>query len=293
MRRIGPVFGVLCCLAPSVFAIIPNLGLDATFPFVGRNEFGSGSVVAVGPRAIITARHLGVINSNITFTANASGPFYAVDLASQTLIDNTDLQMYRTLVDLPAWAPIDFTPLPSNFTHSDGPGGGINISQNASGSFASLMGVGFGLTGTLNGTSTGYLVDGTSAQHRRAAPFFSDSRGTITLAGTGPFASVLSFLINNGDGSVEGGDSGGGLFRNVGGQWRLVGINSFNGGSDRIFATGFDANRRNGLSSLQWLSGFAELAPHQTEINNFLVPEPASFAIVGLGIAALLRRRKK
>ena len=293
MRRVELIFGILGCLAPAALAIIPNSGLDSTFPFVGRNQFGSGSVVAVGPRAIITARHLGLINANITFTADGSGPLYAVDLASQTLIDNTDLQMYRTLVDLPAWAPIDFTPLPSNFSHADDGSGGINITQNASGSFAALMGVGFGLTGTVNGTATGYLVDGSSPQHRRAAPFFSDSRGTITVAGAGPFASVLSFLINNGDGSLEGGDSGGGLFRNVGGQWRLVGINSFNAGSDRFFATGFDANRRNGLASLNWVSGFAELSAHQTEINNFLVPEPASLSVIGLGIAALLRRRRK
>ena len=82
MRRMGLILGVLACLVPAALAIIPNNGLDSTFNFVGRNQFGSGSVVAVGPRAIITARHLGVINSNITFTADGSGPLYAVDLST-------------------------------------------------------------------------------------------------------------------------------------------------------------------------------------------------------------------
>lgn len=292
MRRIGLLVGVLACFAASSLAIIPNNGLDSTFSFVGRNQFGSGSVVAVGPRAIITARHLGVINSNITFSNDGSGPLYAVDLSTQTFIGNSDLQMYRTLVDLPSWAPIDFSPLPSNFTHSDNGSGGLNISQNPSGSFATLTGVGFGFTGTLNGSGTGYTPDFSSPQHRRAAPFFSDSRGTNTLAGIGPYNSVVSFLINNGDGTLEGGDSGGGLFRNVGGQWRLVGINSFQGGNYN-FATGFDANRRNGLATLQHIAGFAEVSPHQQQIEAFLVPEPATFAVVGLGLAALLRRRRK
>lgn len=291
LRRTGWIIGVLGCLAPAALAIIPNNGLDSAFPFVGRNA-GVGSLVAVGPRAVITARHI-TLDSLITFSADASAPFYAVDLTTATDIGNSDLRMYRTLQDLPAWAPIDFTPLPVNFTHTVNAGGGLDFSQNATGSFAPLTGVGFGLTGQVNAGGTGYDVNATSPMHRRAAPFFSDSRGNVTVGSATNFSSIISFLINNGDGTVETGDSGGGMFRNVGGQWRLVGIHSFNGGN-RLFGSGFGADRRiSGSASLNFISGFAELAPHQAQIEAYLVPEPASFAIIGLGIAALLRRRKK
>jgi hypothetical protein len=292
----GWTLAALAALSQAALAIIPNNGLDSEFSFVGRRQFGSGSLVAVGPRHVMTARHI-TLTQFITFDAQAGSFPIEVDLSSQTDIGNSDIRLYRTLDDLPGWYDIDYNPLPSNFSHTENASGALEFNQLPSGQALELRGVGYGLTGTVNGSGTGYVVDGNSPQHRRSARFFSDSRGTNTLdlgGGNviGPYNSVVSFLINNGDGTIEGGDSGGGLFRNVGGEWKLVGIASFQGGN-RMFASGFTPERRLGTNpQLNHIVGFAELAQHQAEIEAFLVPEPATLAMLGLGAAALLRRRR-
>lgn len=283
MRRTGWIVGVLACVASTSFAIVPNTGIDSDFGFVGRTQFGGASVVAVGRRAIMTARHVTLTTPSVTFSADGSGPLFGVDLSTKTDIGGSDIRLYRTTEDLPGWYDIDYTPLTTQVTHDE------NLAFTATGQSAeALTAVGFGLTGQLNGAGTGYDVDPNSALHRRKGNFFSDSRGPaeLDLGGgdiIGPFSSILSFLIANGDGTIAGGDSGGGLFKDVNGTQKLVGINSFTLGT-RQFVQG---------TTLFFASGFAELAPHENEIRAFLVPEPASMAAMALGLAVLARRRRR
>lgn len=281
MRRTGWIVGVLACLAPTSFAIVPNTGIDNDFAFVGRNQFAGASLVAVGRRTVMTARHV-TLNSNVTFSADGSGPLYAVDVNSKQDIGGSDIRMYRTLVDLPGWYDIDFTPLTTAYTHD----ANLNLTF-IGGNSEALTAVGYGQTGNVNGAGTGYDIDPNAPFHRRKGNFFSDSRGMITLdpngLNIGPYSSILSFLIANGDGTIAPGDSGGGLFKEVNGVQKLVGINSFTVGT-RQFVQG---------STLFFASGFAELAPHEAAIRAYLVPEPATMGAMALGLAALARRRRK
>jgi hypothetical protein len=292
MRKMGWTLGFLWAAAGAALAIIPNNGVDAQFAFVGRRQFGSGSFVAVGPNHIMTAQHINMTQF-VTLDPLAAKFPIEVDLSSVHDVNNTDIRLYRTITPLPGWYEIDWNPLPVGWTHTEDSNGNLSFSPNGGGIAEELRGVGFGITGTLNANGNGYTADFNSPQHRRQARFFSDSRGNVTLGSRGPFSSLISFLINNGDGTLEAGDSGGGLFRNVGGQWRLVGINSFAGGN-RLFGSGFTADRLSaGNPVLHRIAGFAELAPHRAEIQAYLIPEPASMAALGLGLVALLRRRKR
>lgn len=292
MRRTGWTLLALACLSQGALAIIPNNGLDSEFNFVGRTQGGGASLVAVGKRAVITAAHVN-LPQFVTFGADGTGPLYEIDVNSKMDIGGSDIRLYRTKVDLPSWVGFDFTPLPVAFTHTEDTDGNLNFEQNGGALAEELRAVGYGFTGTVNGAGTGYQQTANSAGNRHAARFFSDSRGDLTVGTNGPFSSIVSFLINNGDGILEGGDSGGGLFRNVGGQWKLVGINSATGGN-RMFGTNWTPDRLLGTgTTLSHISVFAELAPHRDQISAYLVPEPASMAALGLGALALIRRRRK
>lgn len=280
-------------LAVAAWPIVPNLGVDSEFSFVGRNNSGTGGVIAVGPRAIMTARHI-TLGQFVSFSPTGGGTLYEVDIASQTDIGGSDIRMYRTLEDLPGWYDIDFSPLPVAYSHAAS-GSAINFTPTG-GSAVGLRAVGYGQTGVLNGAGTGYDLTPASAGTRRQASFFSDSRGELTIGGVGTFSNILSFLVANPDGTLADQDSGGGLFRNVGGSWQLVGVNSFvlSDNLGRAFGTG-DWNGRllGSNSALHFASGFAELAPHEQAIRAFLVPEPASMMALASSLALLLARRKR
>ena len=82
----------------------PN-GARLAFPR-RRNEFGSGSVVAAASAIIRPAR--GGNQRRYHLHRTALVPYMQWIGLPNT--DVNDLQMYRTLVDMPAWAPIDFRP---------------------------------------------------------------------------------------------------------------------------------------------------------------------------------------
>jgi hypothetical protein len=169
------------------------------YAYVGRIRSASG--VMVGPNLVLTAKHVGVDSIYLP----GYGYFAPVDTG--VAHPGADILLYRIDtrgVNLP-YVSVLANPVP--------PG-------------TSVMMLGYGLSGMLNGAGTGYdlnLPRGT----RRKAPALVDRTEFITYPGFQPGFSLLSILRQNGQGALANGDSGGGIFESINGSVYLVGINSF------------------------------------------------------------------
>lgn len=153
--------------------------------------------------------------------------------------------------------------------------------------------VGYGLSGPGTGTTGSRSIDG----QRRAATNRVELFATLTgsgISGSGtPTRTVLTdFDAPPGfgsnpfgtstpealEGNVDSGDSGGGLFFNVGGSWRLAGVTSFKGGDGGYGSIG----------------GWNLVQPEIAWINSITaIPEPTTMAVLALGAVAALRRKRK
>lgn len=249
----------------SAFAVLPGSSSDTNttdYNFVG--QIGGASGVLVGPNMVLTAKHVGAG----TFTLPGFGSFSVV--ANSAVSDaNSDLTLFR--ID------VGSTILPYAT---------IDVSAMHAGDTVTM--VGYGLSGSLNGSGTGYDVNVAGGVRRKAnATYeFTDyiyDPGSNYLAGY----SLIAPLRQNGQAALAGGDSGGGWFRNG----YLVGTNAFIGtygnGQDFVFSNS---------STDFFCSGAISLSDNVLFLRNngvAMVPEPASMAILGLGIVPLLRRRKR
>jgi PEP-CTERM motif len=261
MRSIFVLGGL--CLSLSAFAVAPGSASDTNttdFTFVGTVNGASG--VLVGNDMVLTAKHVGAG----TFTMPGIGS-YSVVGGSVVSDPNSDLTLFRIDVGAAtlAHATVDIGPM--NF------GDAITM-------------VGFGGSGVLNAAMSGYDIT-IGAGTRRKANAIYEFTEYVSEPGFLAGFSLISPLRQNGQGALVGGDSGGGWFKNG----RLVGTNSFIGtwgnGNNFLFSNSQTDFFASGAISL------SDHADFLRSNNVVVVPEPATFAVLGLGLAALIRRRRK
>lgn len=257
---------VLSCLGlgASALAITPDYGADSFF--VGVGSMGA-SCVAVAPHWVMTAKHVGgmTVNLNgVTMTA-----------VERNDCPNADIALLRFTETLSTYYTPDFRDMT-----------GRQITM-----------VGFGSTGTAG--ASGITITGGGGT-RRTATNIIDRSNSVTFDNVNFFNSWevdVDGPTGNGslgggrtsfEGGLWGGDSGGGaLFLDENSRWRLVGINSYiddNPGSPN-----------GAYNDYGDLAGFVKLNSYGSWITQRIgpVPEPGTWAALGLGAAALMRRRRK
>lgn len=252
MNKLGLSLGILSFCAAAL-AVVPDNGPDLDFAFVGMVG-GGGSGTAIMQRAVLTAKHVGGMSYHLNGVT-----YNAVQRIDHPTVD---ISILNFGVDLPGWHTLGNTANPGD----------------------TITMVGYGSTGVLNGAGNGYDITGGGGTRRKGTNLF-DFRANV--ANFGP--SIISFLVDNGDAALAGGDSGGAFFVNN----TIVGVNSFifNQRSGVLPNYGF-ASQNGGTAYFG--SGAIDLTVPDinTWVRNNAVPEPASVAVIGLGLAALLRPRR-
>jgi len=275
MRRTGLLAGLFVLGSTAAFAVYPNNGADTTFKFIGQVGgvgFTNGSGTVVSPHHVLTAKHVG--GTRFYFRDNGVDVSSFVDAVERIEHPTADLAVLRFNADL-----------------------GNYIRPHYAEDIAMTTIVGFGLTATPRANGTGYDQVANSSQVRRSTVNMIDARTIIDLGpGITSSTSILYDLDGpTGNGSMGGaaiageggqlpGDSGGAWLRNINGNWRIVGVTSF------IFD-----NNGNG-NTLDWGDGggAAELFTYRDWVEQHApVPEPATLAAVGAGLALMARRRRK
>jgi hypothetical protein len=246
-----------------------------------EGQFGAFLGTAIAPHYFITASHVGG-SVGEPFTYN--GQSYA----TTALFDDpaSDLRIWKVDGTLGTYAPLDTT---------GGPAAGQQIVVNGRGT----------QRGDAIVTSTGQ-----TAGWRWGAADGAQSWGASTVAGTtdrGPgIGTLLRATFDGTNATVSAGDSGGGVFLNDHGAWRLAGVNyavesqGMVDGQDisgaalvgqSLYASGIAANQA-------WIHSVIGDVP--SAVSNPVptvpaVPEPASIGLAAIGLvtAAGLRRRRR
>lgn len=257
---------------------------DTTFTTVGLIGGGSGTVIA--PNWVLTARH---VSGNI----NLNGTTYVHDARYEHPTSDLALLHYNT--PFSEWTPLITSSALGMETTIVGFGHSANPRANNTGynwvdsfgtrrTVTNTIGLSLQLTvsyGFGDLTFQNYLADLDSHSTATPAPYnrdwFGDGGATAN------------------EGNVGGGDSGGAWMVNQGGQWRIAGVTTIAISADPL-PPGATENSNTvyfafGVSG----SGAADLwdPVNRNWINNTMVPEPGTIAVVGIGFAALLRRRRK
>jgi hypothetical protein len=265
---------------------------DTFYQFVG--QMNGASAVAIGPHTVLTAAHVGgnagnFILDGTTYTRIGSkkAPSYLISPGNSTNVDLMVVYVSQTL--------------PGYYSLGNSISGGDTVTM-----------VGFGKSGFVSGTNYSVSIP---AGTRRKGDNTADVFGVIDVdnatgnsgAGGGPV--IGSYLKVAGDAVLGSMDSGGGWFS--GGN--LVGISSFTFNESQSGTEtsptygdyGFASKNTNGYTAQD---GSYTLLPGQAyfgsgaidltdpQIHDFVVqsvPEPAPMAALGLGLLAVLRKRRK
>jgi hypothetical protein len=242
------------CLSISAMAVFPGTSSDTnTSDFNFVGQLNGASGVLIGSDMVLTAKHVGAGD----FTLPGFGTFGVV--ANSAVSDpNSDLTLFRINVGSLVL-----------------PHATIDVSQ-----------MNFGVSGALNGAGDGYDQNVSGGVRRKAVGNYEFTDFIDEPSYHGGY-SLIAPLRHNGQAALGGGDSGGGWFRNG----NLVGTSAFIG----TYGTWTDFAFSNSNTNF-FVSGAISLSDNVQFLRNnnvAFVPEPASFAVLGLGAMALLRRKRK
>lgn len=251
---------------------------------VVSGTYGSGTLI--GSNWVLTAWHVveGVSGPASNWRFGVNGVEYT---ASNVFLRTAPLQGFGNVVN--AGQDLALIQLNTNVT-------GVTPAELFNGTFTlGTQGamVGYGLNGPGTGTTGTRGIDGQRRAATNRLEFYASLSTSGISGSTSPTRTVISdfdgpagFNFNQFgtdapealEGNVDSGDSGGGLFFNVGGSWQLAGVTSFKGGDG-------------GYSSV---SGFNLIQPEIAWINSITaIPEPTTMAVLALGAVAALRRKRK
>ena len=250
---------------------------------VGGTNFTSGSGTVISPQHVLTAKHVG--GTRFWMRDDGQNISGFVDSISR---------LNHSVADL---AILEFAP--NTFSDWYRP-----IYADQIGTTATM--VGFGLTANLRANGTGYNVVNNSGSIRRWTVNVADNRRSVNLGGGITDSVSLEYDLDgapgapgdrntygsgdpiSGEGGILSGDSGGAWLVPQGPTWGLIGVNSFILDVDGVGG---------GLNNfLDWGDGGGAVDVNEYSSwieTNAPIPEPASLAILSLGIAALALRRRR
>jgi len=270
---------------------------DSGWAYQGR--YGSFLGTMIGEQYFITAQHIGVSGSP-TFTGIADSTLYTIDASANGGqgywdIAGTDLRIFKINESFSAYAPL--------YTGSDEVGQELVVFGRGGPRGAEVE---------LEGDLKGWLHTGSDGVERWgendvSGITISPTIGHLLRAGFDP-------LSGQNEATLSVGDSGGGVFINDGGVWKLAGINfgvdGFFDVNDAVDADEFSAALfdRGGFYQGNDVDGWsaAPLPPDSPanfyasristsvlEIQSIVgVPEPAGLMLLMLGGTLMLRRRR-
>ncbi len=243
------------------------------FNYVARldNQFGArASGVYLGNHYILTANHVDNDINNVFL----NGTNYAVDTGfTPVTFPNSDLRIIRILPD---------PGLPSLHL--------ISSADSAFNQSATMIGWGVGKGAAIPDQGWNWGDDSTRVE-RWGTSVTLGSYKTDPVSGFTFLQTTFDITMGVSTGQLTGGDSGGGLFENFGGTWKLVGINS---DVDTDNAALYDQSLA--LSGFQPdHSYFQSITQYADQINALVAPEPATGGLIASGMAAAFggsRRRR-
>lgn len=275
----------LCALSAASFAIYSHDQLDASaFGWVGLVG-GGGSGTAISPHFVLTAGHVG----GMTFSFSG-GTYTAVERINHPTADISLLRFNETFTEfsMPYFGGV----LGADVTLVGF--GNTGVERQAGDAFPWTGYNDVGGFGTRRAaTNRVEFVDfaDVAGYHTNSLWYDLDFYDPRTPAPNQVDTFGLGGALDN-EGGLLGGDSGGAALLNLGGVWRIVGVNTFIGdvvgpnppGGQSAYMDYGDVFGSTNVGFYQdWI---AQNAPEA-------VPEPATIAALGLGAMALLRKRKK
>lgn len=245
----------------------------APWNYVARldNHFGArASGVYLGNHYILTANHVDNDINNVFL----NGTNYAVDTSfTPVTFANSDLRIIRIQAD---------PGLPSLHL--------IGSTDSAFNQSATMIGWGVG-KGTAIPNQGWNWGDDSTRKERWGTSVTLGNYQTDPVSGFTFLQTTFDITMGVSTGQLTGGDSGGGLFENIGGVWTLVGINSDVDTDNKalydqsLTLAGFQPDH----------SYFQSVQQYASQINALVIPEPATGAMLGFGVATFLgvtRRRR-